>query len=50
MLARQIDSIGRIRTFLSFMEDWRTGMVDAILVLVGVHLATALVHAFLGHG
>jgi hypothetical protein len=36
-------------SFLAFVEDWWTGMVDARLVRVSEDLAAALVHAFLSH-
>jgi len=40
----------KCHTFLAFMEDGRTGMVDARFVRVSELLAAALVDAFLRHG
>ncbi len=39
-----------LRTFLSLVEDWRAGVVLALLVRVREVLATALVDTFLRHG
>jgi hypothetical protein len=36
-------------TLLSFVENWRAGMIVAFFLRVRIHLATRLVNTFLGH-
>lgn len=40
---------GRADTFLSFMEDWRSWVVDACLLRISELLPTPLVNTLLGH-
>lgn len=44
-----IQKHGAVLTFLPLVEDRRTGMVDALVVLVFVRLAAAFMDALLCH-